>query len=151
MYSPASATPPPGHSCSVNNPGIRAVPQGVVDAWAQGNAAGIAAQFTADADFISGDGSYVFGSAALEPYYAAQFAEGGFLHGTRVTAVVNKVACESGSIARVITLGGILFPGQTEVQPEWRGIQSWVVVRHGSTWKARLFHNTRTLLTELPD
>jgi uncharacterized protein (TIGR02246 family) len=152
VHQPATAAAPLPIGCQHEQAQIRAVPAGVVNSWAQENAAGVAAQFTADADFISGEGEYVPGSAAIEPYFAALFAPGGFLDGTRVTAVPNKVVCLDWNIARIITLGGILFPGETEVQPDWRGIQSWVVVRQSSAvWKAQLFHNSRTLLTELPD
>jgi uncharacterized protein (TIGR02246 family) len=151
VYTPATAAPPPTIGCQHEQAQIRAVPAGVVNGWAQESGTAVAAQFTADADFISGNGEYVHGSADIAPYFDAQFAPGGFLDNTRVTAVVNKVVCLDWNTARIITLGGILFPGETEVQPDWRGIQSWVVVRHlGGVWKAQLFHNSRTLLTELP-
>jgi uncharacterized protein (TIGR02246 family) len=149
-YVPAAATEDGGTSCQNSQAKIAAIPKKVVDSWAIADAHGIASAFTADADFISGDGTYVHGSANLEPYYAAQFLPGGFLHDTRVTADVNKIVCLDRDNARIITLGGPLFPGDVVLQPQWRGIQSWVAVRSGNTWKAQSFHNTRTNLTELP-
>jgi uncharacterized protein (TIGR02246 family) len=151
MYTPATASGPANVGCQYEQAQIRAVPQGVVNGWAAQSGPQVAAQFTTDADFVSGDGTYVFGRANIEPYFTAVFAPGGFFNNTRVTAVPNKIVCEDFNTARIITLGGPLFPGQTEVAPEWRGIQSWLIVRQpGAVWKAKLFHNTRTDLTELP-
>ena len=46
-------------------------------------------------------------------------------------------------VAVVHTLCGIMFPGETEVQPNWVGIQTWIVVEDEGEWRATAYQNSR--------
>jgi uncharacterized protein (TIGR02246 family) len=120
---------------------VRAVPHIVVDAWARGDGEGVAAAFTEDVDFIAGDGRLVQGREALVPYFQDQFD--GWLAGSRAVADVINVRFLRDDIAVAHTIGGIMFPGETEVQPDWVGIQTWVVVKQDGAWLATAYHNSR--------
>jgi uncharacterized protein (TIGR02246 family) len=133
---------------------VRAVPRMVVDAWARGDGAGVAAAFTDDVDFIAGDGRLVQGRDAIVPYFQEQFD--GWLAGSRSVAEVVNVRFVRDDVAVVHTLGGIMFPGETEVQPDWVGIQTWVVVKDEGEWRATAYQNSRVspdvqVATPLPE
>jgi uncharacterized protein (TIGR02246 family) len=123
---------------------VRAVPQQVEDAWARGDGEGVAAAFTEEVDFIAGDGRLVQGRAALIPYFQNQFDD--FLSGSRAVADVVNVRFLRDDVAVVHTIGGIMFPSETEVQPDWVGIQTWVVVKQDSEWLATAYQNSRVSL-----
>jgi uncharacterized protein (TIGR02246 family) len=120
---------------------VRAVPAMVVEAWARGDGEGVAAAFTEDVDFIAGDGRLVQGREAVVPYFQEQFD--GWLAGSRSVADVINVRFLREDLAVVHTLGGIMFPGETEIQPDWVGIQTWVVVKEGGEWRATAYQNSR--------
>ena len=121
--------------------GVQAVPRKVVEAWARGDGAGVAAAFTEDVDFIAGDGRLVQGREALVPYFQDQFD--GWLAGSKAVANVVNVRFLRDDVAVVHTLGGIMFPGETAVQPDWVGIQTWVVVKEKGNWLAAAYQNSR--------
>jgi uncharacterized protein (TIGR02246 family) len=120
---------------------VRAIPRMVVDAWARGDGAGVAAAFMDDVDFIAGDGRLVQGRDAIVPYFQEQFD--GWLAGSRSVAEVVNVRFVRDDVAVVHTLGGIVFPGETEVQPNWVGIQTWIVVEDEGEWRATAYQNSR--------
>jgi uncharacterized protein (TIGR02246 family) len=135
--SPAAIAAP----TSADEAAVRAVPQQVEVAWGRGDGAGVAAAFTEDVDFIAGDGRLVQGRAALIPYFQNQFDD--FLAGSQAVADVVNVRFLRDDVAVVHTIGGIMFPGETEVQPDWVGIQTWVVVKQDGAWLATAYHNSR--------
>jgi uncharacterized protein (TIGR02246 family) len=120
---------------------VRAVPQQVVEAWARGDGRGVAAAFSEDVAFIAGDGRLVRGREADAPYFQHQFD--GWLAGSRAVANVESVRFLRDDVANVHTLGGIMFPGETTVQPNWVGIQTWVVVKKNGEWGAAAYQNSR--------
>ena len=120
---------------------VRDIPRKVVDAWAQGNGEGVAAAFTADVDFIAGDGRLVQGREALIPYFQEQFD--GWLKGSRSVADVINVRFLRDDVAVMHTLGGIQFPGEMDVQPEWVGIQTWIALKLDGQWLAAAYQNSR--------
>ncbi|MGH2615766.1 MAG: SgcJ/EcaC family oxidoreductase [Thermomicrobiales bacterium] len=134
---------PEAASSAADEAAVRAVPQLVVDAWARGDGAAVAAAFTDDVDFIAGDGRLVQGRDALVPYFQDQFD--GWLAGSRSVAEVVHVRFLRDDVAVVHTLGGIMFPGETEIQPDWVGIQTWVVVEENGEWRAAAYQNSRVL------
>jgi uncharacterized protein (TIGR02246 family) len=126
---------------SAEEAAVRGVPEIVVDAWARGDGQGVSMAFTEDVDFIAGDGRMVQGREALVPYFQEQFDT--WLAGSRVVADVVNVRFLRDDLAVVHTVGGIMFPGETEVQPDWAGIQTWVVVNEGGEWLAAAYQNSR--------
>lgn len=128
-------------SCARDQAAIRAVPQRIEQAWAQGDADAVAAVFTPDTDFVVGDGTFLRNRDEVRRYMAAGFD--GFLDNSRVTAPVDSVRCLSRDVGVVHTLGGILLPGEQEVPPERQGVQVFVVTKHGGQWLADVYQNTR--------
>lgn len=150
----AQEATPESAPTGIDEAAVRAVPQIVVDAWARGDGEGVAAAFTEDVDFIAGDGRLVQGRDALVPYFQNQFDS--WLAGSRAVADVINVRFLRDDLAVVHTVGGIMFPGESEVQPEWAGIQTWVVVNENGQWRATAYQNSRILLdvqaaTPLPE
>lgn len=120
---------------------VRAVVQRTLDAWARNDASGVAAVFARDTEFVVGDGTYLNGRSELRAYMQPAFA--GPLKGTRTTATVVSVRFLKRDVAVMHTRGGILFPGETEVPPERRGVQVWVVTEHRGAWLVSAYQNTR--------
>ena len=67
----------------------------------------------------------------------------GWLPGSRSVAEVINVRFLSDDVAVVHTFGGIMFPGETDVQPDWVGIQTWVVIEEDGEWLATAYQNSR--------
>jgi uncharacterized protein (TIGR02246 family) len=141
LFAPGGAQEASPVPTAADEAAVRAVPAMVVDAWARGDGEGVAAAFTEDVDFIAGDGRLVQGRAALVPYFQDQFDD--FLAGSQAVADVVNVRFLRDDVAVVHTIGGIMFPGETEVQPDWVGIQTWVVVKQDGAWLATAYHNSR--------
>jgi uncharacterized protein (TIGR02246 family) len=141
LFAPGGAQEGSPVPTAADEAAVRAVPAMVVEAWARGDGEGVAAAFSEDVDFIAGDGRLVQGREAVVPYFQEQFD--GWLAGSRSVADVINVRFLRDDLAVVHTLGGIIFPGETEVQPDWVGIQTWVVVKEDGEWLATAYQNSR--------
>jgi uncharacterized protein (TIGR02246 family) len=117
------------------------VPQRVVAAWARNDALAFASVWAPGGDLVVGEGTRLVGRAAITAYMRRGYA--GPMKGTRVTATVIRVRCLNSTVGVVHTTGGILMPDETAVPPERRGIQTWVVTRHGARWLVSAYQNTR--------
>jgi uncharacterized protein (TIGR02246 family) len=131
---------------------VRALTQRLPSLWAEvtaGRAApeAIAAVFTEDADFIVGDGTHLHGRLEIGAYFqrmvAGADAFGTSIRGTTVTMELQCVRFLAENVALLITHGGILFPGETTVPPNRRGIQTTVLVKNDGAWLATAYQNTR--------
>ena len=94
-----------------------------------------------DGELIVGEGTRLVGRAAILAYMRRGYV--GPMRRTRVTATVVRVRCLASTVGVVHTKGGILLPGETTVPAERRGIQTWVVTRHGGRWLVSAYQNTR--------
>ena len=63
----------------------------------------------------------------------------------RAVADVINVRFLREDVAVAHTYGGIMFPGETEVQPDWIGIQTWVAVKEDGDWLTAAYQNSRVL------
>jgi uncharacterized protein (TIGR02246 family) len=114
----------------------------VLAGWAANDAEVVAAAFTPDASLIvPGEDTYLTSRDQIRAYFEMIFA--GAFKGARATATVLDVKCTSRHTAVVVTQGGLLFPGETEVPQERIGRQTWVVVRHRGNWAATAYQNSR--------
>lgn len=43
----------------------------------------------------------------------------------------------------ICTRGSLLFPGDAEIKPEHRGVQTWTVHRENDEWPIESYQNTR--------
>jgi uncharacterized protein (TIGR02246 family) len=131
---------------------VRAVIQQLPATWAEvtsGRAGvdAIAEIFTEDASFVVGDGTYLRGRPEIAAYYRRMIdgadAFGTSIKDTTVVVEVDSVRFLSDTVAAVVSHGGILFAGETEVPAERRGIQTSVISEVNGRWLAAAYQNTR--------
>ncbi|MBA0125326.1 SgcJ/EcaC family oxidoreductase [Haloechinothrix sp. YIM 98757] len=121
-----------------NLPALRPVTD-IIEAWSRNDAAAFAAVFTEDATMAL-PGSYAKGQHEIEAFMAAGYA--GPYRGSRVTGTPVDVRQLSDDLAIIVTEGGVLLPGETEVAAERAVRATWVVVRQpGGGWRIAAYHN----------
>jgi uncharacterized protein (TIGR02246 family) len=94
--------------------------------------------FTQDGTMVL-PGQFIKGRDGIEEFmteaYAAQYK------GTRVTGSPVDFRMLGDDLAIIITEGGVLMPGESEVTPGRRIKATWVVVRDGTDWRLAAYHN----------
>lgn len=115
------------------------IPQRIVAAWAAHDAEAFGAAFTEDGTMIL-PGVHQKGRDAITAFMASAFA--GPYKGTRVTGRPVDVRLLGDETAIMITEGGILAPGETEVSPERAVRASWLAVRRNGGWLLAAYQNS---------
>ncbi|MBO0652609.1 SgcJ/EcaC family oxidoreductase [Streptomyces triculaminicus] len=116
-----------------------AVPQRIVEAWAAHDAETFAEVFTEDGTMIL-PGVYEKGREGIRRFMTAAYQ--GPFKGTRVTGTPLDLRRLDAGTALLITQGGILADGESEVAEE-RGVRaSWLLVRRDDTWLLAAYQNT---------
>jgi len=118
---------------------VAAVPERIVAAWSNYDADAFAAVFTEDGTMIL-PGIYQKGRPGIRAFMVAAFA--GPYQGTQVTGQPIDVRFLNSETGVVITQGGVLAPGQTEVPPDQAIHASWIVVKQDGTWLLAAYHNS---------
>lgn len=108
-------------------------------AWAAGDAAGMVADYTADATAIM-PGSLRDGRDAIHESMAQAFA--GPLKATSIYSKQLGLRFVGDGTAIVVSESGILFPGQTEVPDEGKVNATWVLEKRDGSWKIAAYHNS---------
>jgi uncharacterized protein (TIGR02246 family) len=122
---------------------VRAIPQKITEAWNNGKEDGIAGVYAHDGTLVAGHGVVLQGRAQIARYHDEIFATA--FKATRLTVKITSVRFLDQDVAIMQTEGGILWPGETELAPGNRGIQSFIVVKQDGAWQIVLFQNTRVL------
>ncbi|HKN95512.1 MAG TPA: SgcJ/EcaC family oxidoreductase [Pseudonocardiaceae bacterium] len=118
---------------------VRDIPKRITEAWAGNDADAFAAVFTDDATMIL-PGSYAAGREEIRRFMAAAFA--GPYRGTRVFGEPKSVRALGSDSAVVVTLGGVLAPGDEKVSDERAVHATWVVTKQGAEWLISAYQNS---------
>jgi uncharacterized protein (TIGR02246 family) len=118
---------------------VASLPQRIVAAWAEHDADAFASVFTEDGTMIL-PGLYRKGREEIRAFMGDAFA--GPFKGTRVTGQPIDIRFFTPDSGILITQGGVLAPGETEVSAERAIRASWVVAKHDGEWKLAAYQNS---------
>ncbi|MEU8264659.1 SgcJ/EcaC family oxidoreductase [Micromonospora sp. NPDC048999] len=118
---------------------VAAVPQRIVAAWADHDAGAFARAFTEDGTLII-TGVSRTGRQEIESFMAQAFT--GPFKGTQVTGTPYAVKPLAENVVLVLTQGGVLAPGETEVAAERAIRASWLLVKQDGEWLITAYQNT---------
>jgi uncharacterized protein (TIGR02246 family) len=128
---------------------IQQVVQGLQAAWNRGDAAGYAAFFSDDADFVAWNGMYGRGRQTIEEGHRLLF--GGPLAGSQMTFSEDGAGPAGASSARfvrpdvaiLVTSGAVITAGQSATDPDHQSVQTFVMIKDDGHWQVAAFQNTR--------
>ncbi|AGL16702.1 SgcJ/EcaC family oxidoreductase [Actinoplanes sp. N902-109] len=129
-----------GQFTSDREKAVLGVPLRLVQAWARNDADGVAGVFTEDAAMILPGDVYKKGRDEIRAFMAAAYA--GPFKGTGVTGSPVDLRFVTDDVALIRTHGGILAPGQTEIEPELAVRSTWVCVRRDGQWQLAGYQNS---------
>lgn len=117
---------------------IAAVPARMVAAWAAHDADAFADLFTGDGTLIL-PGVYEKGRDKIRTFMAAGYA--GPYQGTRVTGTpIDMKPLAPGAVA-LLTMGGVIAAGATELSDESAIRASWILVKRAGRWQLAVYQN----------
>jgi uncharacterized protein (TIGR02246 family) len=117
---------------------IAAVPGRLVSAWDAHDADAFADLFIEDGSLIM-PGVYKTGRDEIRKFMAAGYA--GPYKGTSVTGTPLDVKRLGTASVALVTVGGVLAPGEKEVSTEQAIRASWILVKDDGTWRLAVYHN----------
>ncbi|MFG2566258.1 SgcJ/EcaC family oxidoreductase [Streptomyces sp. NPDC048567] len=125
---------------------IAALTQKVIAAWAYNDAESFANLFVEEGTMIL-PGVFAKGRDAIHSYLAESFA--GQYKGTQVTGRPLDLRLLGADSGILLTEGGVLPAGHSEVPDEQAIRASWVVVRRDGEWRLAAYQNSHARL-QLP-
>ena len=117
---------------------IAAVPARMVAAWAAHDAGAFAELFTEDGTMIL-PGVHTKGRDEIKDFMAAQF-DGAYRGSTVTGAPLEIKMLQPGAVA-VITEGGVIPAGGTELPDDAAIRASWILVERGERWLLAVYQN----------
>jgi len=118
---------------------IASLTQRVVAAWADYDADAFADVFTEDGTMVLA-GVYLKGYAAIRDYMADAFE--GVYKGTQVTGQPLDMRPLGDDAAILLSQGGVLEPGESEISESAAIHAAWVAVRQDGQWLLAAYQNT---------
>lgn len=118
---------------------IAALSQKVVAAWAYHDSATFAELFTEDGSMTL-PGAHLSGRERIREYLAAAYD--GAYKGTQVTGKPIDLRPLGADAAILLSQGGILAPGESEISEHSAIRAAWVVVRIADEWRLAAYLNT---------
>jgi len=117
---------------------IAAVPARMVAAWAAHDAEAFSQLFLPDGTLIL-PGVYKKGRDEIREFMAAGYA--GPYKGTRVTGSPLDIKPLGSASIALLTVGGVLAPGETELSSKEAIRASWILVKHDGRWQLAVYQN----------
>lgn len=118
---------------------VASLTQRVVAAWAYHDADAFASVFTEDATMIL-PGVYRKGADEIRAYMTEAFA--GRYQGTQVTGKPIDLRFLAPDVAILLTAGGVLHQGESDVADERAIRASWLVVKRDGQWRLAAYQNS---------
>lgn len=118
---------------------IASLTQRMIAAWAHGDAETIANLFVEDGTMILA-GTYCDSRAKILDYFTDAFQNQ--YRGTQVTGRPVGSRFFGPDAGVLLTAGGVLEPGETEVSDKQAIRASWTVVRRDGEWRLAAYQNT---------
>jgi uncharacterized protein (TIGR02246 family) len=109
-------------------------------AWSANDAEAFTNLFTDDGTVVLPGDVYLYGREAILGFMARAYQ--GPYRGTGVTGTALSVRFIDSNTSVMITEGGVLAPGETEVAPQRAIRATWVCVNEDGTWKLSAYHNS---------
>ncbi|MCW2877874.1 MAG: hypothetical protein JWQ95_1974 [Sphaerisporangium sp.] len=116
------------------------VPKRIIAAWAANDGDAFAEVFTEDGSLILPGDIYLTSREQIRSFMTAAYA--GPYRGSRVTGTPIGIKPLGPGLALVITRGGVLAPGETELSDERAVRASWLLAKQGDTWLITAYQNT---------
>jgi uncharacterized protein (TIGR02246 family) len=110
----------------------------MVAAWAAHDAEAFSQLFLPDGTLIL-PGVYKKGRDEIREFMAAGYA--GPYKGTRVTGSPLDIKPLGSSSVALLTVGGVLAPGETELSTKEAIRASWILVKHEGRWQLAVYQN----------
>lgn len=117
---------------------ITAVPARMVAAWAAHDADAFADLFAPDGTLIL-PGVYRKGRDQIREFMTTAYA--GPYRGTRVTGTPIDIKVLGEGAVAVLTEGGVLAPGATELSDDAAIRASWILVKREGRWQLAVYQN----------
>jgi uncharacterized protein (TIGR02246 family) len=118
---------------------LRQVPERTTSAWTSHDASAFAEVFTRDTEVVIA-GSYLRGRDEVRSYMSAAFS--GPLKGTTVISAPVSTEYINAETGLVITEGGVILPGETDVSAERAIRGTWVLAPEDGEWRIRAYHSS---------
>jgi uncharacterized protein (TIGR02246 family) len=118
---------------------IAAVPGRLVSAWAAHDAEAFSQLFTQDGALIM-PGIYKKGRDEIRQFMEAGYA--GPYKGTSVTGTPIDIKPLGAGAVALLTVGGVLAPGEKEVSTKQAIRASWILVKDDGTWRLAVYQNS---------
>jgi uncharacterized protein (TIGR02246 family) len=119
---------------------IEQVPGRIVAAWQANDADAFAATFTEDGSMILPGDVYLTGRERIRAYMAEAF--GGPYRGTQVTGTPLALKPLADDVVLLLTQGGVLADGASEVSAANAIRASWLLRRVDGQWLITAYQNT---------
>ena len=124
---------------SADQAAVAAIPQQLLTAWVRQDAASIADLFTDDGTLIL-PGVLRKGRADIEAYFGDAFANQ--YAGTQVVGTPIGLRFFGADTALLLSSGGVLAAGESEVSDAQAIRASWLVVRENGQWQLAAYQNS---------